>query len=104
MMTHEVRSQTGIPAKRSSGNISMIITAFGFMVLMLVLTTPAAGPGPAPGIDHNPWPAQDNTTSRVAYPLTHPPITGVFPSPDPVLERVRITTNLSRISLPGTNP
>jgi|WetSurMetagenome_2_1015567.scaffolds.fasta_scaffold31516_2 hypothetical protein len=71
-----------------SGHVSMVITAFGFMVLMLIVTTPAAGPGPGPIMDHGHEPAQNNITLRVARPPSILLIAGTRPSPDMVLNRL----------------
>jgi hypothetical protein len=90
MDTHE-----GKPAMNSSGNTSMIITAFAFMVLMLIITAPAAGPAAAPDMDHCPGPVPDNiTTAPVAGLPPLPPMAGSGLAPDAVMARVLTIANL----------
>jgi hypothetical protein len=88
METHEGQPESGEHLMRLSGNTSMIITAFGFMVLMLVVTAPASGP--APVMDHGPGPVPNNVTPLVAGP---PPFQTTAGS-GPVIVRIQAISRL----------
>lgn len=82
------------PAMKLSGHASMVITAFCFMVLMLIVTAPAAGPGTGPVMDQGPQPVQNNMTVPVASPPTALLMAGSGQAPDRVMERVQIISGL----------
>lgn len=63
----------------------MIITAFCFMVLMLVITAPAAGPGQVVGIDPGPVSGHYVLTGTVLVPNPAHPVAGPMPDYLPIL-------------------
>jgi hypothetical protein len=63
-----------------SEHTSMIITAFCFMVLMLVITAPAAGTGRIAGI--NPYPAPGHYIFTGMPPVPTQPLSVAGPGPD----------------------
>ena len=66
-----------------SGHTSMVITAFVFMVLMLIVTAPEAGPGQGPVMDHGPGYMQNNLTAPAAVRPPVPLIVWTVPALEP---------------------
>lgn len=95
MDAYERLKKAGEPGQKSSGNTSMIIAAFGFLIVMLMLTAPAAGPGHAPAVmDPGPGPVQDSIPPPFASPSPLLPMEGYRPAPGPVMVRVQAMTGL----------